>query len=525
MPRHYIHFHQGYDINKGGTIGYNSILLDSFRCYNKNFKTNNGIECAFIYPNIKPTERLNNELLRDIIDLRFQYTQEYKNEKINNNLIKIRKNWFKEILPLELYSKINTHEISSIHIHGAYNFLPIYNSLAKMGVDSKVLKILTTHNPFKPEVEDLELSNQNNTLNQNMIDMLSFFFKERDYWAFRLADTLIFPSEYSIEGYYETWPEFKDIIKNKKIFFTTTGTKEKKSNTTKKIKRKELNIPNNAKVFLYLGRFIKIRGYDLLIEAAKHILKKEDNIYFVVVGENREKVMNHKNWIQIPFTDSPGDFINMADACLCPNRGSLFDLSMIEILSLAKPIICAKVGGYKFLENKTSGVIYFEKENIFDFINAIEKFLTLNQINIDKMGQENRKLYDTELNLENFQRNYCNTIDEIYDYFKISSNNYSFADKTHLFPLEKEVKNIPIIKKEQKTPIIDSVVQKVNNVIPVENQKIKNRKIRKLVYSPNLFFRDMLINIKNNKKLKKLKHNPKRFFKDFAINLINKIFR
>lgn len=522
MLRHYIHFHQGYDTNKGGTVGYNSILLNSFRNYNKNFKTRNGIECCFLYPDIGPTERLNNDILNNIIDLRFGYTQEYKNENISDNLIKIRKNWFKEILPLELYSKVNTHEISSIHIHGAYNFLPIYNSLAKMGVDSKVLKILTTHNPFKPEVEDLELSNRNNTLNQNMIDMLRFFFKERDYWAFRLADALIFPSEYSIEGYYETWPEFKDIIKNKKIFFTTTGTKEKESSTTKEKKRKELNIPNNAKVFLYLGRFIKIRGYDLLIETAKHILKKENNIYFVVVGENREKVISHKNWIQIPFTDSPGDFINMADACLCPNRGSLFDLSMIEILSLSKPLICAKVGGYKFLEKKTSGVIYFEKENIFDFVSAIEKFLTLNQIEIDKMGQENRKLYDTELNLESFQKNYCNTIDEIYDYFKISSNSYSFADKTHLFPLEKELQNIPLIKKEQ-------ITHKTNPIVPVnlKNQRveIKNKKIRKLVYSPKLFFKDMLINIKNSKKIKKLKYNPKGFFRDFAINLINKIFK
>ncbi|MBX7491548.1 glycosyltransferase [Helicobacter turcicus] len=464
MLTHYIHCHQKYNPNKGGSVGYLSSLFDGFAQYNQNQITPQGIKCKFMFPN----EDKINDILEKPTDNRFIYTQDYKIKTCTKNLLKQRQNWFKELIPQSEFDKIKTNEISSIHIHGAYNFLPIYNTLVKKGIESRVIKILTTHNPYQPTMEDMYLTCKTVKWRNDDKDMFFYYLNQRDRWAFTLADCLFFPSEESLEGYYNLWKDFKELTKNKNIYFCPTGTKTKNMFQDKDSLKAELNIPSEAKVFLYLGRFIDVRGYDILIKVAQKILAYNDDIYFLVVGEKGEQPIQSKQWIQIPYTQNPQDFINIADACLCPNRGSLFDLSMIEILSLKKPLICSYVGGYKWLENKTNGMLYAQSENVDSFVKAIEKFLTLSEYEKKIMSENNFNLYQRELTLEKFQKNYCETIDKIYQDFGISEKIYalSFSAKDHLFSLAKKEINANFA------------------------QTSKFKKLKKLFTKPHLFFID-----------------------------------
>ncbi|OCR15153.1 glycosyltransferase family 4 protein [Helicobacter pullorum] len=503
MLKHYIHCHQGYDLKKGGSVGYISSLSAAFLESNPERLTKKGIECCFLFPNISPQERIPNDILERVLDTNFDYTQEVFFENANVSLVNQRKNWFKEIIPSSEYAKISAKYISSIHIHGAYNFLPIYNTLVRMGVESRVIKILTTHNPYQPTTEDLYLINRGQKQTKENNKMLYYFHNERDKWAFKLADCLFFPSEHSLEGYYNTWEDFSDLIKHKPIYFCPTGTAMEKSFLDKNFLRQSLNIPQEAKVLLYIGRFIDVRGYDILIEAAKQIINQNKNIYFVVVGEAGQSPITSKQWIQIPYTQSPQDYINFADACLCPNRGSLFDLSMIEILSCKKPIICSYVGGYKWLNSKTSGVIYTEVNSVESLINGINKFISLDQKSIDKMGQENFELYEQELTLKRFQENYCQTIDQIYNDFKINSKIYSlsFCDKKSLFPLKNKPKKEFLVNQNISQTAQNINANKIQNIDAKKtNLSPLQRKLRKLINNPTLFFEDYFKKRKNEKK-------------------------
>ncbi|WP_104722498.1 glycosyltransferase family 4 protein [Helicobacter mesocricetorum] len=461
MLTHYIHCHQKYDTNKGGSVGYLSSLFEAFTLFNQNQLTKQGIKCEFVFP----SENKTNDLLKNCTDSRFQYTQDYKIKTVSKNLLQQRQRWFKDIIPQSEFDKIKANEISSIHIHGAYNFLPLYNALVKKGIESRVVKILTTHNPYQPTMEDMYLTCRTVKWRNDDKNMFFYYLNERDKWAFTLADCLFFPSEESLEGYYKLWNDFPKLIKNKKIYFCPTGTKTKNIIENKNLLRAKLKIPAKAKVFLYLGRFIDVRGYDILIQAAQKILTHSDDIYFLVVGETGEIPIHSKQYIQIPYTQNPQDFINMADCCLCPNRASLFDLSMIEILSLKKPLICSYVGGYRWLENKTNGMLYIQSESVDSLIEAINKFVSLSDNEIGTMGENNFKLYQSHLTLEQFANNYCDTIDSIYGDFKISENIYSlsFCDKNHLFPLSKQ---------------------------PITTNTKKNKKLKKLLRKPHLFFID-----------------------------------
>lgn len=468
MFKHYIYCQEAYNFNRGGSVGYISSLYKAFKDFNPNFTSKAGIKHHFAFANIEVNKTLKNDLLENVIDHRFTYTQNYT-EAATQKLLLPRKRWFREIINEAQWNEIDK-DLSSIHIHGAYNFLPIYNSLVRTGVESRVIKILTTHNPYQPTMEDMYLTCRTTKWLDCDKKMFHYYFNERDKWAFTLADCLFFPSEESLEGYYNLWDDFKNLIKNKPIYFCPTGTKSKDLVQDKEYLRKELNIPKSARIFVYLGRFIDVRGYDILIEAAKILMNSNKNVYFLVVGENARAGIESPQWIQIPYTQNPQDYIHLADACLCPNRGSLFDLSMIEILSLKKPLICSFVGGYKWLEGRTKGMIYAKPNSIESFVKAMNEFLALNEEQIKQMCEDNFNLYQKELTLESFEQNYCKTIDKIYEHFGVSKKIYqlSFCEKTRNFPLD------------------DAPLQ--DDYTPSKWQ----RKLTKLQKNPKAFFRDFI---------------------------------
>lgn len=472
--KHYIYMHQPFNLDKGGSVGYVSYLYDAYCKHNNNFITNDNIKIEFTFPK----ENVKNDILNSVLDKRLLYTQSYPHAA-TRHLLTQRQNYFKEIIPSSEENKINPNDITSIHIHGAYNFFPIYNSLIKMGVESRVIKMLTTHNPYQPMLEDMYLTCRTVKWLEHDKQMFKYYFSERDKWAFTLADCLFFPTEESMEGYYQSWPEFRNIIKNKPVYFASTGSEIKTVHKSARMMKEELNIPNDAKVLLYMGRFIDVRGFDILVQVAKNILKKYKNIYFIIVGENIDIPVNSNRWIQLPFTNDPGSFINMADACLCPNRGSLFDLSMIEILSLGKPIICSYVGGYKWLKNKTDGIIYSEPGDVISYQNAIEEFLLKSNEQIGHMGRDNFEAYNKLLTLSHFEKGYSKAVDAMYHEFynnrqihKISYCNMDIAQQV----------NFVNINTNDKSKI--NMVNQKNNIF--------YKKIKKLIRNPKLFIQDFM---------------------------------
>ena len=178
----------------------------------------------------------------------------------------------------------------------------------------------------------------------------------------------------------------------------------------------------------------------------------------------------------------------MADACLCPNRGSLFDLSMIEFLAFGKPIICSYVGGYRWLENKTRGMLYSPVEDIDKFTDNILSFSQFSREKISVMQDDNFKLYKKYLSPNSFQENYCSIIDSIYRDFGISKKMYniSYCDKTSVFLTNADSKEEFLIQEELKVKSLE-IVKKVES-----KQEAFYRKFKKLMKNPYLFFKDFL---------------------------------
>jgi hypothetical protein len=206
-------------------------------------------------------------------------------------------------------------------------------------------------------------------------------------------------------------------------------------------------------------------------------------------------------WIQIPFTTTPGNYINMADACLCPNRGSLFDLSMIEILASGTPLLGCKVGGYKWLTGKTQGVLLAEPENVDSFVNIISQFIEMTSSQKEKMAYDNIRLYEEQLHLKYFHERYADTLNQIYDDFNIYERKDSVnrisrmptefergykRNEEQLFLVMPPTTEAKVISPKQKNNV-GSTTQPDKERALTDKQK----KIRKLKNNPKLFFSDM----------------------------------
>jgi glycosyltransferase involved in cell wall biosynthesis len=440
-------------MNKGGTVGYLSSLLDGMQKAGT-FTSPNGLRHAFMFPDIGPNDRVPNisiETLKYDSPFSIAYEDSYHLKFFD------RRDWFHQTIPLSEALKVNLKKITSIHIHGTYNFLPIYNMLRLAGIENDVKIILTTHNPWKPELEDLFHFNKAKTPEEIQRDLpkeaaFKYHMQLRDDFAFRMSDVLFFPSEHSMDGYYESWPEFADIVKNKPVYFSVTGTEPKEVSLPRKAMRSSLGIPENAYVFLHLGRFIPMRGFDLFEEVAERILHKHPNAYFVAVGQEREKPsVKHSRWIEVGHTNNPGDFLNMADACVMANRGSYFDLSMIEALAQGIHLITAKVGGYKYLENRTKGVTYFETGSSDDLFRACDEFCLLDKSQLDSGKRDNLKLYRDQMTPEKFAQGYFDTIDRMYLELGIEKKERNIANKLGLASYP----NPALLEKKKKSTVAE----------------------------------------------------------------------
>lgn len=159
----------------------------------------------------------------------------------------------------------------------------------------------------------------------------------------------------------------KNILKeeNATVFYnvSTCGINLKKFKPSSKIREQErlkYNIPDTAKVFLYLGRLNLDKGIEELIEAYL-LLNKENSFLFLVgpidmdITEEMFKKYYLNNIIYIPYTNKPQNILQICDVFCFPSHREGFGYSIIEASALEKPIICSDIYGLKYtcIDQKT----------------------------------------------------------------------------------------------------------------------------------------------------------------------------
>lgn len=170
-------------------------------------------------------------------------------------------------------------------------------------------------------------------------------------------------------------------ISEKKIITLYNCLEIPKINTNSSELKRTLNIPEDAKILLFLGRITKIKGVDLLIEAVKRIRIQNHNVFLLILGEYYDNTINRylkgvpAEIKVLSSVEDPFPYYAIADLVILPSKIESFPYVMLESGLMKKPFIGARTGGIEeFIEDDINGLL-FECENVQALVEKINYIL------------------------------------------------------------------------------------------------------------------------------------------------------
>jgi glycosyltransferase involved in cell wall biosynthesis len=159
------------------------------------------------------------------------------------------------------------------------------------------------------------------------------------------------------------------------------------SQDEKSIIRDKYGIDKNSFVITFVGRIVKDKGINELVESFSELAKKYDNLILLLVGdyeehlnpitkENKVLIDSSKNIIMVGFQKDIRRFLSISDLFVLPSYREGLPNSLIEAGSFGIPIIATNINGCnEIINNKETGLLV-EKKDKLSLKNAIESLIT-----------------------------------------------------------------------------------------------------------------------------------------------------
>ncbi len=251
------------------------------------------------------------------------------------------------------------------------------------------------------------------TLNEDMIENkkvnLPFYVKHyilrkiRKYYYNNLIDGLISYTDKAIEvaGSYGV-PRHKIFVaKNSQDTDIVFKIKQE-------IQNKEAILPNNPFRIIHIGRLVKWKRVDLLINAVSILKNEIPEIELIIIGKGKE-TENLKNLAtkldvqdNVKFTGAIyddkeiGRYMNASAVYILAGMGGL---SINQAMMFGKPVICSIADGTEkhLVKNDYNGY-YFKNGDLDDLVAKI-KMLLLDADKVKKFGQNSLSIIENEVNV------------------------------------------------------------------------------------------------------------------------------
>ena len=167
----------------------------------------------------------------------------------------------------------------------------------------------------------------------------------------------------------------------------------------------------NKKFYLFLGRFHEKKGCEIIINTI-YQLKKKFNDFVLMAGPLNGTTYEKKIFSLIKKYELENKIIisdiltgeikwgaiNQSKATILPSHGENFGVSLIESLSLSKPVITTnKVNIYKEILKYKAGLVSNNTTNSFKKI--FSEFDKYNSKKLNKMSINAKKCFDDKFNL------------------------------------------------------------------------------------------------------------------------------
>ena len=168
---------------------------------------------------------------------------------------------------------------------------------------------------------------------------------------------------------------------------------------------------HKKKFVLFLGRFHKKKGCEVLLESVKILKKKNIDIRVLLVGPDnqyKKKLMKLAKNNQIESNLIWSNFLSgklkwgaiyASKAMVLSSHGENFGVSIVESLSCGKPVLITnKVNIFNYIKNYNAG--YVSSDNNLSFSKILEKFYKLQKRQMLSLVKNSVYCFNREFNLE-----------------------------------------------------------------------------------------------------------------------------
>jgi glycosyltransferase involved in cell wall biosynthesis len=134
--------------------------------------------------------------------------------------------------------------------------------------------------------------------------------------------------------------------------------------------QKKMNIPDNAKLILFLGRLHWIKKLDCLLDAFIEISKKEKQIFLVIAGPDESGISDAlmkkarecgiANRVFFPgmiLGDEKKDLLSRADIFCMPSEEEGFSMAILEALASQTPVVISPGCHFDEVEKNQAGIV------------------------------------------------------------------------------------------------------------------------------------------------------------------------
>ena len=188
------------------------------------------------------------------------------------------------------------------------------------------------------------------------------------------------------------------------------------------VKRKDLNIPEDALVVGMVGRMSPQKAPDVFVKMAKQVKDEVPNAHFIIVGNGNQEDEIRKyaedngfsNSLHITgWVDNPMSYVELFDVACLLSRWEGFGLALPEYMMAGKPIVASRVDAIpNIIRNGENGLLV----EVDDDIGASKAVLRIlredglrkkivaqgledvhNRFNARRVSEEHSKLFNKEM--------------------------------------------------------------------------------------------------------------------------------
>ncbi len=131
--------------------------------------------------------------------------------------------------------------------------------------------------------------------------------------------------------------------------------------------KKKLRIPQDSFIIITIAALEKNKGYESLIEAAKLVIEKNNNIYFIALGSGKhenelkqkvEALHIRENFLFMGFQTDVNLFLKISDLFVLPSKQEGLGSSILDAQAAGLPVIATHTGGIpELIENNHNGIL------------------------------------------------------------------------------------------------------------------------------------------------------------------------